>query len=316
MKEPVLYLVLPCYNEEEVLADSIKELTGLLQRMVTDTVISDKSRMLFVNDGSKDRTWSIIEQNHKTNPFVCGVNLAANVGHQNAIMAGMESAREYADVVITLDADIQDDIEKIPEMVEKFKQGCDIVYGIKNERKADSPFKRITAKGFYRLMHWLGAKSVYNHADFRLLSKRALYQLSRYPERNLFLRGIIPLMGYKQDVIYEDLRPRKAGESKYTLTKMLNLAVDGITSFSTKPIRFLFILGLVFVLIAFIMSIHILITLFSGKAVAGWSSMMLSLWFIGGCIMIAIGIVGEYIGKIYIEVKQRPRYNIENTLIK
>lgn len=316
MKEPILYLVLPCYNEEEVLADSIKELTGLLQRMVTDTVISEKSRMLFVNDGSKDRTWSIIEQNHETNPFVCGVNLAANVGHQNAIMAGMEAAREYADVVITLDADIQDDIEKIPEMVEKFKQGCDIVYGIKNERKADSPFKRITAKGFYKLMHWLGAKSVYNHADFRLLSKRALYQLSRYPERNLFLRGIIPLMGYKQDVIYEDLRPRKAGESKYTLTKMLNLAVDGITSFSTKPIRFLFILGLVFVLIALIMSIHILITLFSGKAVAGWSSMMLSLWFIGGCIMIAIGIVGEYIGKIYIEVKQRPRYNIENTLIK
>lgn len=316
MKEPILYLVLPCYNEEDVLADSIMELSGLLQRMVTDSVVSDKSRMLFVNDGSKDRTWSIIEQNHKTNPFVCGVSLAANVGHQNAIMAGMESAREYADVVITLDADIQDDIEKIPEMVEKFKQGCDIVYGIKNERKADSPFKRITAKGFYRLMHWLGAKSVYNHADFRLISKRALYQLSRYPERNLFLRGIIPLMGYKQDVIYEDLRPRKAGESKYTLTKMLNLAVDGITSFSTKPIRFLFILGLVFVLIALIMSIHILITLFSGKAVAGWSSMMLSLWFIGGCIMIAIGIVGEYIGKIYIEVKQRPRYNIENTLIK
>lgn len=316
MKKPVLFLVLPCYNEEEVLESSIKELSELIRKMVEGSILSDGSRMLFVNDGSKDKTWSIIQQNHETNPYVCGVNLACNVGHQNAIMAGMEVARAYADVVITLDADIQDDPTKIPEMLEKYQQGCDIVFGVKNERKADSLFKRLTAKGFYKLMHGLGVKSIYNHADFRLLSKRALDQLNQYQERNLFLRGVIPLMGYKQDTVYEDLRPRKAGSSKYTLSKMLNLAIDGVTSFSTKPLRFLTVLGVVFVLIALLMFIHILITLVSGKAVAGWSSMMLSMWFIGGCLMIGLGIVGEYIGKIYIEVKQRPRYNIERTLIQ
>lgn len=316
MKDPTLYLVLPCYNEEEVLPNSIQELTGLISQMINDTIISQNSRMLFVNDGSKDRTWSIIQQYHQQNPYVCGVCLAGNVGHQNAILAGMETARAHADIVITLDADIQDDITKIPEMVTKYKQGSDIVYGVKNERKADSFFKRFTAKFFYRLMHVLGVKSIYNHADFRLLSNRALNQLSQYQERNLYLRGIIPLMGYKQDIIYEDLRQRKAGESKYTFNKMLNLAIDGITSFSTKPIRLLTILGVVFVLIAFLMFLHIIFTLVSGKAVAGWSSMMLSMWFIGGFIMIGLGIVGEYIGKIYIEVKQRPRYNIERTLIQ
>lgn len=309
-------MVLPCYNEEAVLSNSIQELTVLVTGMIDDGLIADNSRILFVNDGSKDGTWSIIRQFHHDNPYVCGVNLAGNVGHQYAIMAGMETARQYADAVITLDADIQDDITKIPEMVQKYKEGCDIVYGVKNERKADSLFKRLTAKGFYFLMHGLGVKSIYNHADFRLLSKRALDQLSMYPERNLYLRGIIPLMGYKHDVIYEDLRQRKAGESKYTLKKMLNLAIDGITSFSTKPIRLLTIMGMVFVLIAFLMFLHIIVTLISGKAVAGWSSLMLSMWFIGGCIMIGLGIVGEYIGKIYIEVKQRPRYNIEMTLLK
>ncbi len=316
MNEPILFLVLPCYNEEEVLADSIVELTELLNKMVADSIISDSSRMLFVNDGSKDQTWSIIQQYHDINPYVCGVNLAGNVGHQNAIMAGMETAKEYADIVITLDADIQDDITKIPEMVDKFRRGSDIVYGVKNDRKTDSLFKRITAKLFYNLMHCLGVKSVYNHADFRLLSKRALEQLSLYPERNLFLRGIIPLMGYKHDVVYEDLRPRKAGSSKYSISKMFNLAIDGITSFSTKPIRFLLVLGVAFVIIAIIMFFHIIITMISGKAVAGWSSLMLSMWFIGGCIMIGLGVVGEYIGKMYLEVKQRPRYNIERRLVK
>lgn len=316
MKEPILFLVLPCFNEEEVLSNSIAELTELLNEMVADNIVSDSSRMLFVNDGSKDQTWSIIQQYHEINPYVCGVNLMGNVGHQNAIMAGMETAKEYADVVITLDADIQDDITKIPEMVDFFRQGSDIVYGVKNDRKTDPLFKRVTARAFYYLMHSFGVKSVYNHADFRLLSKRALEQLSLYPERNLFLRGIIPLMGYKYDVVYEDLRPRKAGESKYTISKMVNLAIDGITSFSTKPIRFLLVLGVAFVIIAIIMFFHILITMISGKAVAGWSSLMLSMWFIGGCIMIGIGIVGEYIGKMYLEVKQRPRYNIERRLLK
>ena len=311
MNNPTLFLVLPCYNEEEVLPSSIQELTDLISQMIKNNQISQNSRMLFVNDGSNDCTWTIIQHYHQLNPYVCGVCLARNVGHQNAILAGMETARTYADIVITLDADIQDDITKIPEMVEKYKQGFDIIYGVKNERKADSLFKRITAKSFYRLMHVLGVKTIYNHADFRLLSNRALNQLGQYQERNLFLRGLIPLIGYKQDVIYEDLRQRKAGESKYTLNKMLNLAIDGITSFSTKPIRLLTTLGIVFVLIAFLMFTHIIVTLISGKAVAGWSSMMLSMWFIGGCIMIGLGIVGEYIGKIYIEVKDRPRYNIE-----
>ena len=313
---PVLYIVLPCFNEEAVLESSIAQLSELYQRLLSSESISPDSRFLFVDDGSKDNTWQIIQKNTVTNPFVCGIKLAKNVGHQNAILAGMETAIEYADVVITIDADLQDDIEKIPEMLQKFRDGADIVYGVKNERRVDSRFKRATAKLFYKLMRTLGVETVYNHADFRLMSKRAVHALSGYHERNLFLRGIIPSIGYKTDVVYEDLRARQAGESKYTLSKMLNLAVDGITSFSIKPVRFVVILGFVFILISLGILIYVLTSVVKGNYVAGWASLMLSIWFIGGCILVCLGIVGEYVGKIYMEVKERPRYHIEEKLIK
>ena len=316
MSAPILYIVLPSYNEEAVLPSSIDHLTQLYGHLITDHTISEASRLLFVNDGSADRTWDIIEETSRNNPLVCGVKLAKNVGHQNAILAGMETAKEYADVVITMDADLQDDISKIPEMLRKYEEGADIVYGVKNERKADSFFKRTTALLFYKLMNALGVRTVYNHADFRLMSKRAIEALSGYRERNLFLRGIIPQLGYKTDSVYENLREREAGESKYTLSKMMNLAIDGITSFSIKPVRLIFSLGLVFVLLAVIMLIYVLCVVIQGKTVAGWASLMLSMWFIGGCILIGLGIVGEYVGKIYLEVKDRPRYNIEKTLIQ
>lgn len=316
MSAPILFIVLPSYNEEAVLPSSIGHLTQLYGQLISDQVISESSRLLFVNDGSVDRTWEIIESAAQDNPFVCGIKLAKNVGHQNAILAGMETAKDFADVVITMDADLQDDITKIPEMLQKFADGADIVYGVKNERKADSYFKRVTALLFYKLMRFLGVHTVYNHADFRLMSRRAVEALSGYRERNLFLRGIIPQLGYKTDMVYENLREREAGQSKYTLNKMMNLAIDGITSFTTKPVRLIFSLGLVFVLLAILMLVYVLCVVIQGKTVAGWASLMLSMWFIGGCILIGLGIVGEYVGKIYLEVKDRPRYNIEKTLIQ
>ena len=316
MSAPILYIVLPCYNEEAILPSSIEHLTKLYGELISNRSINDVSRLLFVNDGSMDNTWNIIEEASGSNPYVCGVKLAKNVGHQNAILAGMESAKEHADVVVTIDADLQDDITKIPEMLQKFAEGADIVYGVKKERKADSFFKRTTALLFYKLMNALGVHTVYNHADFRLMSKRAIEALSRYRERNLFLRGIIPQLGYKTDTVLEDLREREAGESKYTLSKMMNLAVDGITSFTIKPVRLIFTLGMVFVLLAIIMLIYVICVVVQGKTVAGWASLMLSMWFIGGCILIGLGIVGEYVGKIYLEVKDRPRYNIDKEIIQ
>lgn len=316
MQAPVLFSVLPCYNEEAVLHSSIQRMSDLYKSLISDQSIHENSRLLFVNDGSRDSTWDIIEETSRSNPFVCGIKLAKNVGHQNAILSGMETAKDHADVIVTIDADLQDDISKIPEMLQKYAEGADIVYGVKNERKADSRFKRSTAVLFYKLMKLLGVQTVYNHADFRLMSRRAVEALSHYRERNLFLRGIIPQLGYKTDVIYEDLRPRVAGESKYTLSKMLNLAVDGITSFTIKPVRLIFTLGMIFVLLAIAMLVYVLCMVFQGKTVAGWASLMLSMWFIGGCILIGLGIVGEYVGKIYLEVKDRPRYNIEKELIQ
>ncbi len=316
MQAPVLFTVLPCYNEEAVLHSSIRQMTDLYTTLISEGTIHGNSRLLFVNDGSRDATWSIIEEASAANPLVCGVKLARNVGHQNAILAGMETAKDHADVVVTIDADLQDDITKIPEMLQRFAEGADIVYGVKKERKADSFFKRTTALMFYKLMKALGVHTVYNHADFRLMSRRAVEALSGYRERNLFLRGIIPQLGYKTDTVEEDLREREAGESKYTLSKMLNLAVDGITSFTIKPVRLIFTLGMVFVLLAIIMLVYVICVVVQGKTVAGWASLMLSMWFIGGCILIGLGIVGEYVGKIYLEVKDRPRYNIEKTLLQ
>ena len=316
MNLPILAIVVPCYNEEAVLAETIGRLSNLMDQMIHEQeIISPDSYLLFVNDGSSDKTWSIIHEGHQTNPFVCGVNLAGNVGHQNALMAGLETAKDRCDITITIDADLQDDIQVIPEMVKLYQEGNDIVYGVRQERKTDTWFKRSTALAFYKLMHLLGVKTVYNHADYRLMSRRAVEQLSRYPEKNLFLRGIVPLIGFQSACVYYDRSERLAGESKYPFKKMLNFAIDGITSFSVKPIRLIFTLGLLFLLISFCILIYVIVALIKGDAVSGWASIILSIWFIGGCAMLSIGIIGEYIGKIYIETKARPRYNIEKTLL-
>ena len=311
-----LILVVPCFNEEEVLPDTAQELSTFLTQLIGNGLISESSRILFVNDGSQDRTWELICHYHSANPFVCGVNLAGNVGHQNALMAGLEIAKDMGDMIVSIDADLQHDISVIPEMIRHYQEGVDIVYGIRKEGQSDSWFKRVTSKGFYSLMNKMGVKLVKNHPDFRLMSKRAVEHLCKYRERNLFLRGIVPQLGYKTACIYYEQRERKAGQSKYPLNKMIALAVDGITSFSVKPVRALIYLGLLFLLIALVILIYVLFIYFSGKAISGWSSLMLSIWFVGGCILIGLGIVGEYIGKIYIEVKDRPRYNIEETKLK
>ncbi len=316
MKKEILYIVVPCYNEEEVLVTTTEQLSHLLDTMVHDDVVSADSRILYVDDGSSDGTWRLIEQLSSQHGCVCGVKLACNVGHQNALMAGLETAVEEADLLVTIDADLQDDITVIPEMVARWREGADIVYGVRRERKTDTWFKRTTAQTFYRLMNRLGVKSVYNHADYRLMSRRAVAQLLRYRERNLFLRGIVPLVGYHTATVLYDRGQRQAGVSKYPLGKMVSFAVDGITSFSIKPVRMVFTLGVLFTLIALGMLIYTLIAYFTGRAVSGWASLILSLWFIGGCVLIGLGIVGEYIGKIYIEVKDRPRYNIETKLLK
>lgn len=316
MKPLALIIVLPCFNEEEVLPETTRQLTALIMEMIQGGVISDASRILYVNDGSRDRTWDLISRYHEENPFVCGVNLAGNVGHQYALMAGLETAKDVGDLIVSIDADLQDDIQAIPEMVQKHIGGADIVYGVRQERRTDSWFKRTTAQAFYKIMSRMGVKSVYNHADFRLMSKRAVEQLCHYRERNLFLRGIVPQIGYQTDCVYYNRSERIAGESKYPLKKMISLAIEGITSFSVKPVRALFWAGMVFLLIALGILTYVLIALMTGKAVSGWSSLMLSIWFIGGCILLGLGIIGEYIGKIYLEVKDRPRYNIESTLLK
>ncbi len=310
-----LAIVVPCYNEEDVLLDSNNKLLNLLNKMIKNEEIDNKSFILYINDGSKDKTWDTIVKLHNESKHICGVNLAGNTGHQNALMAGLFIAKEHADITISIDADLQDDIEVIPEMVMKNSMGCDIVYGVRKERKTDTLFKRTTAQCFYKLMNLLGVKSVYNHADFRLMSKRAVEQLCKYRERNLFIRGIVPLIGYQTDCVYYNRTERLAGDSKYPLGKMINFAIDGITSFSVKPVRLVFSMGLIMLLISFGILVYVLHSYFTGHTVEGWSSLMLSIWFIGGCILTSLGIIGEYIGKIYIEVKARPRYNIKETLL-
>lgn len=316
MKENILAIVVPCYKEEAVLEETTKRLTEMVKSMINEKLISERSFILFVNDGSKDKTWPLIVSYHEINKYIKGVNLARNVGHQNALWAGLSVAVEKSDMIVSIDADLQDDVNAIPQMVKKYHKGCDVVYGVRNERKTDSFFKRNTAQAFYKFMHIMGAKTVYNHADFRLLSKRALNYLLQFKERNLFLRGLVPLLGYKTDKVYYNRAERFAGESKYPLSKMLNFAIDGITSFSVKPIRMIMTLGFFFIFIAFCVLAWILYSYFTGITVKGWSSLMLSIWFCSGCVLMALGIVGEYIGKIYIESKQRPRYNIESILME
>ena len=317
MKEaPVLAIVVPCYKEESVLHETHKRLSQLLDRLTTEGRISPRSYILYVNDGSTDRTWEIIKEFYKNTSYACGLNLAGNVGHQNALMAGLNTVKERCDAAISIDADLQDDVNVIPEMIERYMEGNDIVYGVRRERKTDTFFKRTTALAFYRLMKTMGAKSVYNHADYRLMSSRAIQQLCRFRERNLYLRGLVPLIGYQTACVYYNRDKRFAGESKYPFKKMLNFAIDGITSFSVKPVRMIFWLGCIFLLIALCVTIWTLRAYFLHNTVPGWSSLMISLWLVGGTILVSLGIVGEYIGKIYIEVKDRPRYNEEELLLR
>ena len=309
-----LATVSPCYNEEDVLRHSVERLTALFERMIGEGLITPDSMMVFVNDGSRDRTWQLISELHQENKYVRGINLARNVGHQNAIMAGMMTAREWADAVVTIDADLQDDIECIPQMVSNFVQGNDIVYGVKVSRQADPLMKRMTAQAFYKLQNTMGVESVYNHADFRLMSRRALNMLSTYKEHNLYLRGLIPQIGLQSTTVDDAISERYAGRSKYTLKKMLGLALNGITAFSVKPLYAIFYLGWFFLLIALGIGIYVIHALVVGTAVPGWASLILSIWLVGGFVLIAIGMAGVYIGKIYTEVKRRPLYHIADIL--
>lgn len=314
-KRPCLSIVIPCYNEESVLKDTILQLLSLLDKMEVDNSIAYSSFLLCVNDGSRDSTWDIIQKYHSVDNRVCGVNLAVNVGHQNALIAGLTVASDHSDIMVTIDADLQDNPNVIVEMTQKYLDGADIVYGVRNSRATDSWFKRTTALAFYSLMQNMGVNTIYNHADFRLMSLRAVKQLLKYRERNLFIRGLIPLIGYNTESVYYDRSKRLAGESKYPLTKMLGLALDGITSFSVKPIRFVTYLGIAFVIGASLTLIWVLYEYLNSNVVEGWSSLILSIWFCSGCMLIGLGIIGEYIGKIYTEAKARPRYNIERILM-
>lgn len=309
-----LSIVVPCYNEKDVLHETALRLTEVLSKLVSAGKVSPDSFVLFVNDGSADNTWEIIKELFENNKYVYGLNLAGNVGHQNALMAGLMTAKEMCDIMISIDADLQDDVNVIEAMVDKYKEGFDIVYGVRSSRKNDTFFKRNSALAFYKLMKGLGVNSVYNHADYRLMSKRAVEQLSHFKERNLFLRGIVPLIGYNTTCVYYERNERFAGESKYPLRKMINFAIDGITSFSVKPVRLIAATGFSLLIISLLASMYVIYAVIMGHAVAGWASMMLSIWFIGSIILISIGVIGEYIGKIYIEVKERPRYNIETLL--
>ncbi len=312
--DTVLYITVPCYNEEEVLPETARRLTEKLESLCSCGLISDKSRILFINDGSKDGTWEIIKRLHAENSYVTGIDLSRNRGHQNALLAGITEAKKHADAIISMDADLQDDIDAADKMLEKFHEGCDVVYGIRSSRQKDSFFKRTTAQLFYKFMHSMGAEIVYNHADYRLLSRRAADALGDYKEVNLFLRGIVPLIGYKSDEVYYERGERFAGESKYPLKKMLAFAVDGITSFSVKPLKMICAAGLIMALISVFFLIKAVVDHFTDNAEIGWPSLMCSIWFIGGVQTFCIGIIGEYIGKIYGETKQRPRFIIRENL--
>lgn len=311
-----LAVIVPCYNEQEVLLTTIKQIDQLLLSLIGKGKISDNSYVIYVNDGSSDDTWNIIENNYKVYQHLQGLNLAGNVGHQNALLAGMHHVSDKCDMAISIDADLQDDINVIERMIDKYYQGCNIVYGVRDDRSSDTVFKRITAQTFYKLMHFLGVKSIYNHADFRLMDKRALQFLKEYPERNLFLRGMVTLLGLNSDRVYYSRKEREAGESKYPLKKMLSFAFDGITSFSIKPITMILILGIIIMFFSIVAIIYTLVSYINGHSVAGWASIMISIWFLSGVQLFGIGLIGEYIGKVYLETKRRPRYHIASWLGK
>ena len=309
-----LYLAIPCYNEEEVLRDSAGKLLNKYDNMLAEGKITSDSKIVFIDDGSKDKTWSIIKELHKKNPVFQGIKLSRNRGHQNALLCSLMTLKDKADAVISIDADLQDDINTFDEMVQKYEEGCDVVYGVRSKRETDTFFKRFTAEAFYKILNKMGAKVIFNHADFRLMSKRALEAFSLYKETNIFLRGMVPLIGYKSDVVTYERSERLAGESKYPLKKMLALAWEGITSLSIQPIRMITWLGGIVFAISIIMIIYSLVSFFVGAATTGWASTLCSIWAIGGLQLLAIGIIGEYIGKIYLETKQRPRFIVEEFL--
>ena len=312
----IIWLVIPCYNEQEVLPETSRQLEEIMRGLIKKDKISDKSKIAFVNDGSKDNTWNIITDLHEKNPMFTGINLAHNKGHQNALLAGLMTAKDYADAAISLDADLQDDVGVIEQFIDKFNEGKDVVYGVRSTRATDTVFKRSTAHAFYKLMKAMGADTLQDHAVYRLMSKRALEGLAKYKEVNLFLRGIVPMIGYETDVVYYERHERFAGESKYPLKKMLSFAVDGITSCSVKPIRMITSLGTLVFTISIVMLIYFLIVWLLGHTVQGWTTIVISLWGIGGLILLSLGIIGEYVGKIYMEVKERPRFIIEKLLYK
>ena len=314
MRCEVLYLVIPCYNEEEVLPETTRQLTKKMNDLMRRGLIAQESRIVYVNDGSKDNTWALIERYHRENPLVNGVDLSRNRGHQNALLAGLMTVKDEADVVISLDADLQDDVDAIDRFLEKYYEGCEVVYGVRSARKTDSWFKRHSAQAFYKLMKFFGVDIVYNHADYRLMSRRVLGELAQYGEVNLFLRGLVPLVGFPSGVVEYERRERFAGTSKYPLKKMLSFALDGVTSFSIKPIRFITGLGLLIFAVSILMLLYFLIVHCTGHTVAGWTSIMVSVWAIGGLQLLAIGVIGEYIGKTYLETKRRPRYIVKRYL--
>lgn len=307
----ILYLVIPCYNEEEVLADTAGKLDEKMKELMAEGLIDVKSRIIFVNDGSMDLTWKIIEDLHNKDTLFGGINLTRNRGHQNALLAGLMTVKDDADIVISLDADLQDDINVFDEMLRKNNEGYDVVYGVRNDRKKDSFFKRHTAQMFYKLTNKLGGDLIYNHADFRLMSRRALEGLAQFEEVNLFLRGIVPLIGYPSTIVEYERKERLAGKSKYPLRKMMSFAIEGITSLSIKPMRFVTGIGIFVFLVSIAMMIYAFVSYFTGRVVAGWTSILISVWAIGGMVLLGLGIVGSYIGKIYLETKKRPRYIVE-----
>jgi glycosyltransferase involved in cell wall biosynthesis len=310
----ILYLVIPCYNEEEVLPESSEKLLQKIESLIEVGKISAESRIVFVDDGSKDRTWEIISSLHYQNKFFQGVKLSRNKGHQNALLAGLMTVMNQCDVTISLDADLQDDIDAIDEMLDKFHQGNDVVYGVRSSRQKDTAFKKLTAEGFYKLINSMGAQVVYNHADYRLMSRRALEGLSQFDEVNLFLRGVVPMIGYKSDKVYYERKERLAGKSKYPLKKMIAFAWEGITSLSTKPIKIISLCGMLIFVVSIIMLIYSLVRHFTGATEIGWTSVIVSIWALGGLQLLAIGIIGEYIGKVYLETKKRPKYIVEEYL--
>ena len=307
-----LFCVIPCYNEQEVLPETSKRLKEKFLGLIKNGKISEDSRILFVNDGSKDNTWKMIRELHAQDPLFQGINLSKNMGHQNALLAGLMTAKDVCDVAISMDADLQDDIDAIDEMIDKFHEGKDVVYGVRSKRATDTFFKKFTAESFYKLMNALGANTVYNHADYRLMSRRALLGLAEFGEVNLFLRGIVPMVGYNTDVVYYERADRFAGESKYPLKKMLSFAIEGITILSTKPIKLITGLGFFIFFVSIVVLVYSLIRFFTGHTIPGWTTTVLSVWAIGGLMMISLGVIGEYVGKIYLETKNRPRFIIES----